>query len=117
MNLVQPLGGDVMGNKNNYKAGEEIKDAMWKNAESGKDMFGEIKFRKNNKKNYFKSFLKVFSFILIASLSGGITAQYVINSDKAPKDVSGALNSNALGSNQGYLKILFQRLLKRYHQQ
>jgi serine protease Do len=85
--------------KNNYKAGEEIKDAMWKNAESGNDIFGEIKFRKNNRKNYFKSFLKVFSFILIASLSGGITAQYAINSDKAPKDVSGALNSNALGSN------------------
>ncbi|MBZ9689545.1 trypsin-like peptidase domain-containing protein [Clostridium estertheticum] len=61
-------------------------------------MFGEIKFRKNNKKNYFKSFTKVFTFILIASLSGGITAQYAINKDKAPKDVSGILNSNASGS-------------------
>lgn len=88
-----------MGKKNNYEADEEIKDAMWKNAESGNNMFGEIKFRKNNKKNYFKSFLKVFSFILIASLSGGITAQFVINSDKAPKDVSGVVNSSDLGTN------------------
>lgn len=85
--------------KNNYKAGEEITDALWKNAESGNDIFGEIKFRKNNKKNYFKSFLKVFSFILIASLSGGVTAQYAINSDKSPKDVSGPLNSNGSGRN------------------
>nr|WP_253200738.1 trypsin-like peptidase domain-containing protein [Clostridium sp. CF012] len=62
-------------------------------------MFGEIKFRKNNKKNYFKSFLKVFSFILIASLAGGITAQYSINKDKAPRDVSGDLNPSILGGN------------------
>ena len=88
-----------MGNKNNYESREEIKDAMWKNAESGNDIFGEIKFRKNNKKNYFKSFLKVFSFILIASLSGGITAQYVINKDNAPKDVSGVINSSLQGNN------------------
>lgn len=86
-----------MGNKNNYKVREQIEDAMWKNAESGSDIFGEIKFRKNNKKNHFKSFLKVFSFILIASLSGGITAQYAINNDKAPKDVSGALKPSSLG--------------------
>ena len=59
-----------MDNKNNYESREEIRDAMWKNAECGQDIFGEIKFRKNNKKNYFKSFLKVFSFILIAALSG-----------------------------------------------
>ncbi|MGH4121834.1 MAG: S1C family serine protease [Clostridium sp.] len=88
-----------MGNKNNYKAHEEIRDATWKNAESGDDIFGEIKFRKNNKKNYFKSFLKVVSFILIASLSGGITAQYAINKDKATKDVSGGLSSSTLDNN------------------
>ncbi|MEK6265737.1 MAG: trypsin-like peptidase domain-containing protein [Clostridium sp.] len=64
---------------------------MWKNAEYGHEIFGEIKFRKNNKKNYFKVFLKIFSFILIASLSGGITAQYVINKD--------ILNSGGLGNN------------------
>ena len=88
-----------MDNKDNYESCEEIRDAMWKNAECAKDIFGEIKFRKNNKKNYFKSFLKVFSFILIAALSGGITAQYVINKDKAPKDFSGVLNSSALENN------------------
>nr|WP_164945028.1 trypsin-like peptidase domain-containing protein [Clostridium sp. FP1] len=90
-----------MGNKNNYKAHEEIKDAMWKNAESGNDIFGEIIFRKNNKKNYFKSFLKVVSFILIASISGGITAQYAINKEKSTKDISGGLSPSALVKNQG----------------
>jgi len=85
-----------MRNKNNYESREEIRDAMWKNAESGQDAFGEIKFRKNNKKNYFKSFLKVVSFILIAALSGGITAQYVINKGSVPKDGSGFLESNLL---------------------
>jgi len=39
-----------MSNKNKYEPREEIKDAMWKNAESSNDIFGEIKFRKNNKK-------------------------------------------------------------------
>ena len=87
-----------MGNKNKYETHEEIKDAMWKNAESSNDILGEIKFRKNNKKNYFKSFIKVFSFILIASLSGGITAQYAINKDKLPKDVSGVINPSSLGN-------------------
>lgn len=73
---------------NKYKNGfsEEIKDAAWKNAECPRDIFGEIKFRKSNKKNYLKSFIKVLSFILIAALSGGITAQYAIYKDKAPKD-------------------------------
>ena len=88
-----------MGNKNNYESREEIKDAMWKNAESSNDIFGEIVFRKNNKKNYFKSFLKVVSFILIAALSGGITAQYEISKDNAPKDVSGVLNPSSQGNN------------------
>jgi serine protease Do len=88
-----------MDNKDNYKSCEEIRDAMWKNAECVQDIFGEIKFRKNNKKNYFKSFLKVFSFILIAALSGGITAEYVVNKDKLPKEFSEILNSGALGNN------------------
>lgn len=88
-----------MDNKDDYESCKEIRDAMWKNAECPQDIFGEIKFRKNNKKNYFKSFLRVFSFILIASLSGGVTAQYVINKDKAPKDFSGILNSSALEKN------------------
>lgn len=83
-----------MNNKNNREASEEIRDAMWKNAECTQQLFGEIKFRKNNKKNYFKLSLKVFSFILIASLSGGITAQYAINKDKATKDPSGGLGSD-----------------------
>lgn len=94
------MGGDALDNKDNYESCEEIRDAMWKNAECGQDIFSEIKFRKNNKKSYFKLFLKVFSFILIASLSGGITAQYIISKDKAPKDVSGALNSSALEKNK-----------------
>lgn len=88
-----------MDNKDNNESLEEIRDAMWKNAECTQDIFGEIKFRRNKKKNYFKSFLKVCSFILIAALSGGITAQYAINKDKAPKDFSGILNSSALESN------------------
>ena len=87
-----------MRKRNNYESREEIKDALWKNAESGNDIFGEIKFRKNNKKNYFKSFVKVFSFILIASLSGGITAQYIVNKEKAPKDVTSTTNPTSLGN-------------------
>jgi len=102
-----------MSNKNNYKAGEEVKDAIWKNAESSKDIFGEIKFRKNNKKNYFKSFLKILSFILIASLSGGITAHYVINKDKVPKDVSGALKPGTIGNSiQGIFENSISQVAK-----
>lgn len=88
-----------MDNKYNHESCEEIRDAIWKNAECAQDIFGEIKFRKNNKKNYFKSFLRLFSFILIAALSGGITAQYIINKDKELKDFSGALKSNSLENN------------------
>jgi serine protease Do len=88
-----------MDNKDNYESCEEIRDAMWKNAECVQDIFGEIKFRKNNKKNYFKSFLKVFSFILIAALSGGITAEYVVNKDKLPKGFSEILNPSASENN------------------
>ncbi|MGK0466938.1 MAG: serine protease Do [Clostridium sp.] len=80
-----------MSKKDNHNSSEEIRDAMWKNVESDHEIFGEIKFRKNNKKNYFKVFLKIFSFILIASLSGGITARYVINKD--------VLDSGGLGNN------------------
>ena len=80
-----------MSKKDNHNSSEDIRDAMWKNVESGHEIFGEIKFRKNNKKNYFKVFLKIFSFILIASLSGGITARYVINKD--------ILDSGGLGNN------------------
>jgi len=42
-----------MRNKNKYDSNQEIKDAMWKNAESRNDIFGEIKFRKSNKRNHF----------------------------------------------------------------
>ena len=52
-----------MDNKDNYKFNEEIRDALWKNAERGQDIFGEIKFRKNNKRNYFKTLLKVILFM------------------------------------------------------
>jgi serine protease Do len=76
-----------MDNNGNVRLSEEIKDATWKNAECPRDIFGEIKFRKSNKKNYLKSFIKVLSFIMIAALSGGITAQYAINKDKAPNDL------------------------------
>ncbi len=85
-----------MNNKDNYESYEEIRDAMWKNADCDQDIFGEIKFRKNNKKDYFKVFLKICSFILIASLSGGITAQYLINKDKVQKDITGNLSSNSV---------------------
>ena len=85
-----------MSKKNNHNSSEEIRDAMWKNVESGHEISGEIKFRRNNKKNYFKVFLKLFSFILIASLSGGITAQYVIN--KEVLDSGGLGNNNKSGT-------------------
>lgn len=88
-----------MNNKDNYESYEEIRDAMWKNADRDKDIFGEIKFRKNNRKNYFKVFLKVFSFILIAALSGGITAQYIINKDKVSKNITENASKNSLGDN------------------
>jgi len=87
-----------MDNKDNYESSGQIRDAMWKNAERG-DIFSEIKFRKNNKKNYFKVFLRLFSFILIAALSGGITAQYVINKEKTSNDINGNVNSGVLGNN------------------
>ena len=76
-----------MDNNDNVGLSEEIKDATWKNAEYPRDVFGEIKFRKSNKKNYLKSFAKVLSFIMIAALSGGLTAQYAIYKDNAPKDL------------------------------
>jgi len=76
-----------MDNNDNVGLSEEIKDAAWKNAEYPSDIFGEIKFRKSNKKNYLKSFAKVLSFIMIAALSGGLTAQYAIYKDNAPKDL------------------------------
>jgi len=88
-----------MKNKDNYESYEEIRDAMWKNADTAQDIFGEIKFRKNNKKNYFRGFLKIISFILIAALSGGITAQYVVNKDKATKNITGNSSSNMVGNN------------------
>ena len=90
-----------MDNKENYKYREEIIDAMWKNADCEKDIFGEIRFRKNNKKNYLKTLLKAFCFIIIAAISGGITAQYVINKDKSPKEASAGVGSSTLENNMG----------------
>ena len=88
-----------MDNKDNYEFHEEIRDALWKNAERNQDIFGEIKFRKSNKRNYFKIFLKGVLFILIAALSGGITAQYVISKDKVQKNISGNLTLSKLEEN------------------
>ena len=88
-----------MDKKDNYESNEQIRDAMWKNAERGGDIFSEIKFRRNNKKNYFKAFVKVFSFILIAALSGGVTAQYVTNKDKVSKNVNGNTSWSVLDNN------------------
>jgi len=88
-----------MDNKENYKYREEIIDAMWKNADCEKDIFGEIRFRKNNRKNYLKTILKAICFILIAALSGGITARYVINKDKGQKEASSVISSRALENN------------------
>jgi len=85
-----------MNNKDNYESYEEIRDAMWKNADSAQNTFGEIKFRKNNRKNYFRGCLKVISFIIIAAISGGITSQYVINKDKAANSISGNSSLNTL---------------------
>jgi len=47
-----------MDNKDKFKFNEEIRDALWKNAERSQDIFGEIKFRKNNRRNSLKAFLK-----------------------------------------------------------
>ena len=88
-----------MDNKDNYKLNEEIRDALWKNADRGQDIFGEIKFRKNNKRNFFKALLKVVLFMIIAALSGGITANYVINKDKLQKNISGDLTTSKLEEN------------------
>ncbi|MGH4137267.1 S1C family serine protease [Clostridium sp.] len=99
-----------MGNKNKYELREEIEDAMWKNAESGNDIFGEIKFRKSNKKSYVKSFLKVISFILIASLSGGITAQYVINKEKEGDVSPSVLGNNLLGISDNSILSVSQKV-------
>lgn len=98
-----------MGNKNKYESREEIEDAMWRNAESGNDIFGEIKFRKSNKKSHVKSFLKVVSFILIASLSGGITAQYAINKDKE-LDASNGLSSSAVNNGDSSIWKVSQKV-------
>jgi serine protease Do len=76
-----------MDNNDNVGLSEEIKDAAWKNAEYPSHIFGEIKFRKSNKKNYLKSFAKVLSFIMIAALSGGLTAQYAIYKENGSKDL------------------------------
>ena len=54
-----------MNKKDNYGSHEQIRDAMWENAERDSDIFSEIKFRKNNKKNYFKTFLKIVQLLLI----------------------------------------------------
>lgn len=88
-----------MDNKDKFKFNEEIRDALWKNAERSQDIFGEIKFRKNNRRNYLKAFLKVLTFILIASLSGGITSYYVTNKEKSQENISGDLTSNKLEAN------------------
>jgi len=88
-----------MANKDKYKFNEEIRDALWKNAERSQDIFGEIKFRKNNKRNYFKAFLKVIVFILIAALSGGATSYYVTNKEKSRENISGDLTQSKLEEN------------------
>ena len=58
-------------NDNGYK---EIKDATWQQV---KNELGEIKFRKNNKSRKVKNFLKALSFLLAATVSGGISGDYV----------------------------------------
>lgn len=56
---------------NGYK---EIKDATWQQA---KNELGEIKFRKKNGSRKAKNFLKALSFLLVATVSGGISGDYV----------------------------------------
>jgi len=59
---------------NGYK---EIKDATWQQVSNE---IGEIKFRKKNSTRRVKNFLKVISFLLVATVSGGLSGAYVAKS-------------------------------------
>lgn len=59
----------------------EIKDVDWKNVNNTE---GEIKFRKNRRKNKASIFIKGMFFVLIASASGGITAEYIVTNKYPP---------------------------------
>lgn len=54
----------------------EVKDVRW---ESISPEDGNIKFRRNKKKSFFGRFLKAIIFIIIASISGGVSGAYVVN--------------------------------------
>ncbi|MEW9096719.1 MAG: trypsin-like peptidase domain-containing protein [Clostridiaceae bacterium] len=54
----------------------EVKDVRW---ESINPEDGNIKFRKNKRKPSFSRFLRFVAFIIIASISGGVSGVYVVN--------------------------------------
>jgi serine protease Do len=54
---------------------QEIKDATWQQVNSE---LGEIKFRKKNSARRAKRVLKTISFLVVASVSGGLSGAYVV---------------------------------------
>lgn len=86
----------------------EIKDVDWKevNIEDNNNL-GEIKFKKNKNKPRLKSALKFIAMMAVASVSGAITAAYMVNvkySDSLAKSNTPifqkkkALSSNTINS-------------------
>ena len=61
-------------NLDDYKF-NEVRDVRWESI-SCEDR--NIKFRKNKRKSFFSRFLKFTAFIIIASISGGISGAYVV---------------------------------------
>lgn len=59
----------------------EIKDVDWRevNIEDNNNNLGQIKFKKNKNRPRLKSALKFIAMMAVASVSGAITAAYIVN--------------------------------------
>lgn len=59
----------------------EIKDVDWRevNIEDNNSNLGEIKFKKNKNKPRLKSALRFIAMMAVASISGAVTAAYMVN--------------------------------------
>lgn len=83
----------------------EIKDVDWKevNISNSDSNLGEIKFKKSRNKSRLKSALKFVAMIAVASISGAVTAAYIVNvkySDSLVKNNTPILQKKkALSSN------------------
>ncbi len=56
---------------------DSIKDVQWENVDENHVPPGCIKFKNNNKRNKISKAMKALAFVLIASVSGGVTGGYV----------------------------------------